>query len=144
LDRSLAELSGLDYYKKILMDLVARIEAFIETSEYISEDLFVAIKRTIPECTMLAVLTIAGSPIRIDVNGIEPVILASIVSAISNMVGIILKKPLDYAIIEGKVGNVIILQIDSERILGIGIPVSSETSVGKYIAKIKEIARKFQ
>jgi predicted regulator of Ras-like GTPase activity (Roadblock/LC7/MglB family) len=144
LDRSLAELSGLDFYKRILLDLAARIEAFVETSEYITEDLFVAIKRAIPECGMLAVLTMAGSPIRIDVSGIEPVILASIMSAISNLVGVILKKPLDYAIIEGKDGNVVILQIDSDRILGIGIPNNTNQPIGKYIAKIKEIIRKFQ
>ena len=144
MDRALAELSGLEYYKKILMDLAARVEAFVETSDYITEDLFVAIKRSIPECTMLAVLTVAGSPIRIDVNGIDPVILASIMSAISNLVGVILKKPLDYAIIEGETGDVLILQIDQERILGIGIPKNLETSIGKYIAKIKEIIKRFQ
>lgn len=142
LDRKLAELEGLSVFKQELRDLTLKISAFVETSELISEDPFVLIKRAIPSATILAIITKEGIPIKIEASDIQEALMSSMVAAISNLTQVILKKPLDYTILQGDGGIILVVQFDESRVLAIVIPESEEKKVGQYLAQIKEIIKR--
>jgi len=140
LDRELTELEGIGLYQKKIKDFALKISAFIETSEYIKKDIFVEIKRAIPTAISIAVITKSGLPIRIQSVMPDPMISA-ITSALFNLTDVLLKKSVEYSVISGDDGSIIIHQIDNDRILCVAIPDRREDQIGKYIAKIKEIIK---
>ncbi len=140
LDRELTELEGIGLYQKKITDFAIKISAFIETSESIKKDIFVEIKRAIPTAISIAIITKSGLPIKIQSVMPGPMISA-ITSALFNLTDVLLKKSVEYSVISGDDGSIIIHQIDNDRILCVAIPDRREDQIGKYIAKIKEIIR---
>ena len=139
LDRATAELEGLDFYKQTLREFTNKVVAVIETSDYMAEDIFVKIRRALPEALFVGLLTNNGMPIKMDVEDMDPVIFSPNISSISTLVKIILKKTLSHVILEGPAGKIIVMRIDHERLLTIGVPKEKEQSVGKYIVTIKNL-----
>jgi len=140
LDRELTKLEGIGLYQKKITDFAIKISAFIETSEYIKKDIFVEIKRAIPTAISIAIINKSGLPIKIQSVMPDPMISA-ITSALFNLTDVLLKKSVEYSVISGDDGSIIIHQIDNDRILCVAIPDRREDQIGKYIAKIKEIIR---
>lgn len=56
LDRNLAELEGIEKYNKVLKDLALKANAFIETSEYLTQDPLVKIIRAVPSALFLGII----------------------------------------------------------------------------------------
>jgi predicted regulator of Ras-like GTPase activity (Roadblock/LC7/MglB family) len=142
LDRKLAELEGIDKYLVELKALALKVSAFVETSDYMLEDPFLLIKRAIPSAKMIAIISKAGMPIKVESKMANEVMIGSMVSAISNLTNVMLKNPLDYSVLQGDGGSVLVVQFDAERILAIVIPKNEESQIGQYLARIKEIISK--
>ncbi|MHA1729532.1 MAG: hypothetical protein ACTSWY_12470 [Promethearchaeota archaeon] len=142
-DRNLAELSGISELKKEMTQVFLKISAVVETSESIKEDVFVRIKRAIPNAISIAIINKEGLPIKVQ-SSIDGTKLSAFLYALYQLTGIILKKQTEYTIIGGGYGSIIIQKIDNERILGISVPESDDAKLGKYIAKIQEISRNLE
>ncbi|MFX1590253.1 MAG: hypothetical protein ACFFC1_19135 [Promethearchaeota archaeon] len=140
LNRQLAELEGLDSYINSLKVFAIQISAIIETSDLIKEEIFVAVKRAIPNALVIAIITKDGLPIKIQSTMPEP-ILSAMTSAIYNLAGILLGGGLEYSIIGGENGSIIIHELDETRILAIAVPEADERKLGSYIAKIKSLIK---
>ena len=140
LNRELAELEGLDTYVNLLNKLAIQISAIIETSDLIKEEIFVAIKRAIPDALVIAIITKDGLPIKVQATMPEPM-LSALSSAIYNLAGVLLGSDLEYSIIGGENGSIIIHELDENRILAIAVPEADERKLGSYIAKIKSIIK---
>ena len=140
LNREIAELEGLDSYITSLKKFAAKISAFVETSDLIKEEVFVAIKRAIPNALVIAIITKDGLPIKVQSTMPEP-ILSAMTSAIFNLAGILLEEELEFSIIGGDNGSIIIHELDESRILAIAVPEADERKLGSYIAKIKSIIK---
>jgi len=140
LNRELAELEGLDTYVNLLNKLAIQISAIIETSDLIKEEIFVAIKRAIPNALVIAIITKDGLPIKVQATMPEPM-LSALSSAIYNLAGVLLGSDLEYSIIGGENGSIIIHELDENRILAIAVPEADERKLGSYIAKIKSIIK---
>jgi len=140
LNRELAELEGLDSYINSLKIFAIQISAIIETSDLIKEEIFVAVKRAIPNALVIAIITKDGLPIKIQSTMPEP-ILSAMTSAIYNLAGILLEGGLEYSIIGGENGSIIIHELDETRILAIAVPEADERKLGSYIAKIKSLIK---
>lgn len=138
LNRELAELEGLDSYITRLTKLSLQISAIIETSDILKEEIFVGLKRAIPNTLVLAIITKDGLPIKIQSTMPEP-ILSAMVAALYNLSGVLLGNNMEYSIIGGENGSVIIHDLDENRILAIAVPESDGRKLGSYIAKIKAI-----
>jgi predicted regulator of Ras-like GTPase activity (Roadblock/LC7/MglB family) len=138
-DRKLVELAGLTEHKNKMYDFFLRISAIVETSDVIKEDLFVQIRRAIPNSLSIAIINKDGLPIKVQSTMEEPKISAFIY-ALYQLTNILLKTA-EYTIIAGVYGSIIIIRIDDERILGIAVPESDDAKLGKYIAKLEEIIR---
>ncbi|MFW9771835.1 MAG: hypothetical protein ACFFFB_04030 [Candidatus Heimdallarchaeota archaeon] len=140
LNRELAELEGLDSYINSLKKFAIQISAIIETSDLIKEEIFVAIKRAIPNALVIAIITKDGLPIKIQSTMPEP-ILSAITSAIYNLSSVLLEASLEFSIIGGENGSIIIHELDETRVLAIAVPEADERKLGSYIAKIKSIIK---
>ena len=140
LNREIAELEGLDSYITSLRKFAIQISAFVETSDLIKEEVFVAIKRAIPNALVIAIITKDGLPIKVQATMPEP-ILSAMTSAIFNLAGILLEEGLEFSIIGGENGSIIIHELDESRILAIAVPEADERKLGSYIAKIKSIIK---
>ena len=140
LNREIAELEGLDSYITSLRRFAIQISAFVETSDLIKEEVFVAIKRAIPNALVIAIITKDGLPIKVQATMPEP-ILSAMTSAIFNLAGILLEEGLEFSIIGGDNGSIIIHELDESRILAIAVPEADERKLGSYIAKIKSIIK---
>ncbi len=140
LNREIAELEGLDSYITSLRRFAVKISAFVETSDLIKEEVFVAIKRSIPNALVIAIITKDGLPIKVQSTMPEP-ILSAMTSAIFNLAGILLEEGLEFSIIGGENGSIIIHELDESRILAIAVPEADERKLGSYIAKIKSIIK---
>jgi predicted regulator of Ras-like GTPase activity (Roadblock/LC7/MglB family) len=140
LNREIAELEGIDSYITSLRKFAIQISAFVETSDLIKEEVFVAIKRAIPNALVIAIITKDGLPIKVQSTMPEP-ILSAMISAIFNLAGILLEEGLEFSIIGGDNGSIIIHELDESRILAIAVPEADERKLGSYIAKIKSIIK---
>jgi len=140
LNREIAELEGLDSYITSLRKFAVQISAFVETSDLIKEEVFVAIKRAIPNALVIAIITKDGLPIKVQATMPEPM-LSAMTSAIYNLAGILLEEGLEFSIIGGENGSIIIHELDESRILAIAVPEADERKLGSYIAKIKSIIK---
>ena len=140
LNRELAELEGLDSYIKSLRAFAIQISAIIETSDLIKEEIFVAVKRAIPSALVIAIITKDGLPIKVQSTMPEP-ILSAITSAIFNLAGILLEQDLEYSIIGGENGSIILHELDQNRLLAIAVPEADEKKLGSYIVRIKTIIK---
>jgi len=140
LNREIAELEGLDSYIISLRKFAIQISAFVGTSDLIKEEVFVAIKRAIPNALVIAIITKDGLPIKVQATMPEP-ILSAMTSAIFNLAGILLEEELEFSIIGGDNGSIIIHELDERRILAIAVPEADERKLGSYIAKIKSIIK---
>ncbi|MFX0141140.1 MAG: hypothetical protein ACFFDN_46305 [Candidatus Hodarchaeota archaeon] len=138
LNRELAELEGLDSHIQRLQKLSLQISAIIETSDILKEEIFKGLKRAIPNTLVLAIITKDGLPIKIQSTMPEP-ILSAMVAALYNLSGVLLESGMEYSIIGGENGSVIIHDLDENRILALAVPESDERKLGTYIAKIKAI-----
>ncbi len=138
LNRELAELEGLDSYINKLQKLSLQISAIIETSDILKEEIFKGLKRAIPNTLVLAIITKDGLPIKIQSTMPEP-ILSAMVAALYNLSGVLLESGMEYSIIGGENGSVIIHDLDENRVLALAVPESDERKLGSYIAKIKAI-----
>jgi predicted regulator of Ras-like GTPase activity (Roadblock/LC7/MglB family) len=141
LNRELADLEGLDSYINKLQKLSLQITAIIETSDILKEEIFKGLKRAIPNTLVLAIITKDGLPIKIQSTMPEP-ILSAMVAALYNLSGILLESYMEYCIIGGENGSVIIHDLDENRVLALAVPESDERKLGSYIAKIKAIILK--
>jgi len=141
LDREFAELEGLDSHISRLQKLSLQINAIIETSDILKEEIFVGLKRSIPNTLVLAIITKDGLPIKIQSTMPEP-ILSAMVAALYNLSGVLLESGMEYSIIGGENGSVILHDLDENRILALAVPESDERKLGSYIAKIKAIIMK--
>jgi len=142
LNRELAELEGLDSYISRLQRLGLQISAIIETSEILKDEIFKGLKRAIPNTLVLAIITKDGLPIKIQSTMPEP-ILSAMVAALYNLSGVLLESEgMEYSIIGGENGSVIIHELDENRVLALAVPESDERKLGSYIAKIKAIILK--
>ena len=137
LDRELADLEGLNEVIKTLRELALHISAIVETSELAKEELFVAIKRAIPNALLIAIITKEGLPIKIQATMPEPTISAMI-SAVFDLSKVLIKD-FEYSVIAGEIGSIIIHELDENRILCVAVPEAEETKLGSYIVKIKSI-----
>ncbi len=140
LDRELAELEGLDYYIRTLRKLAIKMSAIIETSDLIKEEIFVALKRAIPNALVIAIITKDGLPIKVQSTMPEPIISA-MTSAIYNLAGILLEGSLEFSIIGGDHGSIIIHELDESRILAIAVSEGDDKILRSHIAKIKSIIK---
>lgn len=138
LNRELAELEGMNYFINSLKRFAALISAIIETSDLTREELFVAIKRAIPNIISLAIITKDGLPIKIQ-SAMPDSMISALISAIFNISDILLEMNLEYSIIAGDNGSIIIHELDEHRILCIAVPEAEDSKLGIYIAKIKAI-----
>jgi predicted regulator of Ras-like GTPase activity (Roadblock/LC7/MglB family) len=141
LNRELADLEGLDSYINRLQKLALQISAIIETSDILKEEIFKGLKRAIPNTLVLAIITKDGLPIKIQSTMAEP-ILSAMIAALYNLSGVLLESGMEYSIIGGQNGSVIIHELDENRILALAVPESDERKLGSYIAKIKAIILK--
>ena len=140
LDRELAELEGLDFYIRSLRKFAIKLSAIIETSDLIKEEIFVALKRAIPNALVIAIITKDGLPIKVQSTMPEPIISA-MTSAIYNLAGLLLEGGLEFSIIGGDHGSIIIHELDESRILAIAVPEGDDKILRSYIAKIKSIIK---
>ncbi len=138
LNRELAELEGLDSHISKLQKLALQISAIIETSDILKEEIFKGLKRAIPNTLVLAIITKDGLPIKIQSTMPEP-ILSAMIAALYNLSGVLLEGGMEYSIIGGENGSVIIHDLDENRILALAVPESDERKLGSYIAKIKVV-----
>ncbi len=138
LNRELAELEGLDFYINKLQKLSLQISAIIETSDLLKEEIFKSLKRAIPNTLVLAIITKDGLPIKIQSTMPEP-ILSAMVAALYNLSGVLLESHMEYSIIGGENGSVILHDLDENRVLALAVPESDGRKLGGYIAKIKAI-----
>ncbi len=138
LDRELAELERVQSYISKLKKFALHVSAIIETSDIIKEEIFVAIKRAIPNALVLAIITKEGLPIKIQSTMPESMISA-MTSAIYKISDVLLEGSLEYSIISGENGSIILHELDEMRLLCIAVPEASENKLGAYIAKIKTI-----
>ena len=95
-------------------------------------------KRAIPNKLVLAIITKVGLPIKIQSTMPEP-ILSAMIAALYNLSGVLLESGMEYSIIGGQNGSVIIHDLDENRILALAVPEADERKLGGYIAKIKAI-----
>ena len=140
LDRELAELEGLDFYIRSLRKFAISLSAIIETSDLIKEEIFVALKRQIPNALVIAIITKDGLPIKVQSTMPEPIISA-MTSAIYNLAGLLLDGGLEFSIIGGDHGSIIIHELDESRILAIAVSEGDDKILRSYIAKIKSIIK---
>ena len=140
LDRELAELEGLDFYIRSLRKFAIKMSAIIETSDVIKEEIFVALKRAIPNALVIAIITKDGLPIKVQSTMPEPIISA-MTSAIYNIAGILLEGGLEFSIIGGDHGSIIIHELDESRILAIAVSEGDDKILRSHIAKIKTIIK---
>ncbi|MBD3196387.1 MAG: hypothetical protein GF317_15115 [Candidatus Lokiarchaeota archaeon] len=139
LNRELAELEGISIYIEKFKKLSLRISAIVDTSEVIKEEVFVAIKRAIPNALVIAIITQEGLPIKVQSTMAEPM-LSAMISALYKLSGILLEKSeLEYSIIGGNNGSIIIHELDNNRILCVAVPEADDSKLGGYIATIKTI-----
>lgn len=138
LNRQLAELEGLNVYINHLKKFCMKLSAIIATSDIIKEEVFVAIKRAIPNALVVAIITKDGLPIKIQATMPEP-ILSAMISAIYNLSSVLLEGDLEYSVIGGENGSIIIHELDENRIIAIAVPEADEKKLGSYVAKIKTI-----
>ena len=138
LNRELAELEGLDSRINRLQKLALQISAIIETSDILKEEIFKGLKRAIPNTLVLAIITKDGLPIKIQSTMPEP-ILSAMVAALYNLSGVLLESGMEYSIIGGDNGSVIIHDLDENRILALAVPEANERKLNQIIAKIKAI-----
>ncbi|MFX1487903.1 MAG: hypothetical protein ACFFBI_02060 [Promethearchaeota archaeon] len=141
LNRELAELEGLDSYISRLQKLALQISAIIETSDILKEEIFKGLKRAIPNTLVLAIITKDGLPIKIQSTMPEP-ILSAMIAALYNLAGVLLEGGMEYSIIGGENGSVIIHDLDVNRILAVAVPEADGRKLGSYIAKIKAILQR--
>ena len=137
LNRELAELEGIDSIIKILKTFIIKATAIIETSDIIKEEIFVTIKRAIPNALVIAIITKEGLPIKIQATMPESTISAMI-SALYNLSDILING-MEFSIIAGENGSVIMHELDESRILCVAVPEADESKLGTYIVKIKAI-----
>ncbi len=140
LNRQLAELEGIDTYINSLKRFAIQISAIIETSDLIKEEVFVALKRAIPNALVIAIITKDGLPIKVQSTMPEPM-LSAMSSAIYNLAGVLLEEGLEFSIIGGENGSIIIHELDDTRIIAIAVPEADERKLGSYIVKIKSIIK---
>ncbi len=140
LDRELAELEGLDFYIRSLRKFAIKVSAIIETSDLIKEEIFVALKRAIPNALIIAIITKDGLPIKVQSTMQEP-ILSAMISAIYNLAGVLLDGGLEFSIIGGDHGSIIIHELDESRILAIAVSEGDDKILRSHIAKIKTIIK---
>lgn len=140
LNRELAELEGLNEYISRLKEFALQITAIIETSDIIKEEIFVSIKRAIPNALVIAIISKDGLPIKIQSTMAEPMISAMI-SALYNLSDVLLEGGLEYSVIAGDAGSIIIHELDNNRILCVAVPEGDEKKLGSYIARIKAIIK---
>lgn len=140
LNRELAELEGVNHYINKMKQFALQVSAVVETSEIIREEVFVALKRAIPSAIMLGIITKDGLPIKIQSIMPEPMISA-MVSALYNLSDVLLEEGLEYSIIAGNNGSIIIHELDENRILFIAVPEADESKLGSFIVKIKTIIK---
>ena len=141
LKKELAELEGVHHYINKLKKFALQVSAFVETSEFIREEVFVAVKRAIPSAIMLGIITREGLPIKIQSTMPEPVISAMI-SALYNLSHVLLEEQnVEYSIIAGGNGSIILHELDEQRILFVAVPEADESKLGSFIAKIKTIIK---
>ncbi len=138
LNRELAELEGLDSFINRLQKLSLQVTAIAETSDILKEEIFKGLKRAIPNTLVIAIITKDGLPIKIQSTMPEP-ILSAMVAALYNLSGVLLESHMEYCIIGGENGSVIIHDLDENRVLALAVPESDERKLGSYIAKIKAI-----
>ncbi|MHA1776669.1 MAG: hypothetical protein DRO88_06125 [Promethearchaeia archaeon] len=142
LDRSLAELEGISAYDQVLNEITLKINALVETVDYVSQDPLVKIIRAVPSALFLAIIGKEGLPIKIIDDGtIQAPMVSSQIAALSNLTQVMLKKQMDYTILQGPGAVILVIQFDEERILAISIPEQEKENVGQYLARIKEIIR---
>ncbi len=140
LDRELAELEGLDFYIRSLRKFAIKVSAIIETSDLIKEEIFVALKRAIPNALIIAIITKDGLPIKVQSTMQEP-ILSAMISAIYNLAEVLLDGGLEFSIIGGDHGSIIIHELDESRILAIAVSEGNDKILRSHIAKIKTIIK---
>ena len=139
LTREIAELEGLDFHVRRLERFALQISAFVETSELIKEEIFKTLKRTIPDLIFIAIITKDGLPIKIQSKMPEPM-LSAMGSALFNLSSVLLEtKDMEYSIISGEIGSMIIHSIDDRRLLCIAVP--EKEKLGHYIVKIKSVIK---
>ena len=127
---------------KTLKDFALKISAVVETSDFIKEEIFVALKRAIPNTLVLAIITKEGLPIKIQSTMPEPM-LSAMVSAIYSLSTVLIEEGLEFSIIAGLEGSIILHELpDRNRILCIAVPEADEKKIGSYIVKIKKIIGK--
>ncbi|MBD3228520.1 MAG: hypothetical protein GF329_10060 [Candidatus Lokiarchaeota archaeon] len=142
LNRELAELEGMNKYITKLKEFSLQLSAIVETSDIIKEEIFVKVKRAIPNALVIAIITKEGIPIKVQATMSEPM-LSAMISALYKLSGILLEQSgLEYSIIGGNAGSIIIAELDENRILCVAVPEAKDKKLGSYIAKIKSIIEK--
>lgn len=140
INRKLAELEGIDTIIKDLKVFGLNIQAIVSTSNLLQEEIFVMIKRAIPNAFLIAITTKEGLPIRIQSSMPDSTISANI-SALYHL-SEILTGDLEFSVIAGEFGSIILHELDDKRIICVAVPVTEELKLGSYVVKIKDIVEK--
>ncbi len=139
LNRLSAGLKGLDSHIKTLKHFGFRISAFVETSQLLQEEIFVSIKRAIPNCKILLIVTREGLPIKSDSSFFEQ-LMSGRISALYQISGILLTEgKMEFSIITGNKQSIIIHELPMDRILCISVPDTDEKKLGSYIITLRSI-----
>ena len=138
-DRKMVDLVGIAEQKKIITDLFMKISAIVETSVS-KEDLFVLIKRAIPNALSIIIINKEGLPIKVE-SIMESPKISAFVYALHSLSSTLLKNDVEHTVISGDYGSYIIQQIDEERILGIAVPEGQDATLNKYIAALQDIIK---
>ena len=139
LSREIVSLEGLDNYIIKLKEYAMQISAIIETSEYLKEEIYTKIKRSIPNTLLIAIITKEGLPIKIQSTMPESMMSAMIAALYNTSEMLLQDETLEFSIIGGENVSMIVQVIDEHRILCIAVPEASETKLRSYIARIKSL-----
>lgn len=139
LDRKLVELDGIQNYIDEFTETTLRITRIIETSDVSYSDLFTKVQISIPNATMYAIVTKDGLPIKIQSTKLDEARLSAFISAIFNINHLITSEDAEFATIVGAGQSIIIHVLDKARILAIGVPYEDNSTLMKYILRIKEL-----
>ncbi|MFX0098246.1 MAG: hypothetical protein ACFFCS_01610 [Candidatus Hodarchaeota archaeon] len=139
LDRKLVELDGIQHYIDEFTETTLRITRIIETSDVSYSDLFTKIQIAIPGASMYAIATKDGLPIKIQSNKLDEARVSAFISAIFNINHLITSEDAEFATVVGDGQSIIIHILDKARILAIGVPSEDNSTLMKYILRIKEL-----
>jgi predicted regulator of Ras-like GTPase activity (Roadblock/LC7/MglB family) len=139
LDRNLAELDGIEHFITEIGELALRVSAIIEISDISQSDLFTKIKVEIPDANLIAIITKEGLPIRIQSENLDEARVSAFISAIFGVNALITDEDAEFTTVVGQDQSIIIHRIDNNRLLALSVPSGENSTLMRYVVRIKEL-----